>query len=158
MYDSQGNEIATIDPETGEIKINQEYENTVKINLNFSTHIPVVELRDTTKNITLFQIVLPVESITKIQMNDGKPNYEMLQLPDGGFGDFNNGYCIKNIRNDCILYTNSIGAIYIPGVYASSLVGEYAFDETKKTTTFIVKDQSNKPITTLILKIRSTTP
>jgi hypothetical protein len=41
-------------------------------------------------------------------MNDGKPNYEQLQLPDGQFGDFNNGYCIKNNKNDCILYTNDV--------------------------------------------------
>lgn len=89
-------------------------------------------------------------------MNEGKPNYEQLQLPDGGFGDFNNGYCIKNIKNDCILYTNNAGAIYIPGIYASSLVGEYLFDKTSKNTTFIIKDQFNKAITTLILKIKQT--
>jgi len=82
LYDPLGNEIATIDPKTGEITINQGFENKVAIHLSFTTHIPVVELRDTTKNITLFQIVLPVESITNIQMNDGKPNYEQVQLPD----------------------------------------------------------------------------
>jgi hypothetical protein len=83
-------------------------------------------------------------------------SYEQLQLPDGGFGDFNNGYCIKNSKNDCVLYTNTIGAIYIPGIYASSLAGAYQFDKTNKTTTFIIKDQSNKNIVTLTLKIKAT--
>ena len=79
----------------------------MKISLSLSSHIPVVELRDTTKNIMLFQILLPIESITNIQMNEGKPNYEQLLLQDQQFGDFNNGYCIKNIKNECILYANN---------------------------------------------------
>ncbi|MEI6118592.1 MAG: hypothetical protein WCP92_05200 [bacterium] len=106
LYDTQGNEIATINPKTGEIKIKPGFENKIKIYLNFSTHIPVIELRDTIKNITLFQVVLPIEAIKNIQMNAGKPNYEQLQLSEG-FGDFSNGYCIKNSKNDCILYTNN---------------------------------------------------
>ena len=79
----------------------------MKISLSLSSHIPVVELRDTTKNIMLFQILLPIESITNIQMNEGKPNYEQLLLQDQQFGNFNNGYCIKNIKNECILYANN---------------------------------------------------
>lgn len=78
------------------------------IDVNFATHIPVVELRDIAKNATLFQIALPVEAIADIQLVQGKPDYEQLQLPDGQFGDFNNGYCIKNSKNDCIVYTNSL--------------------------------------------------
>jgi len=88
-------------------------------------------------------------------MNVSKVNYELLQLLGGNFGDFNNGYCIKNSKNDCILYTNNVGAIYIPGLYASSLAGEYRFDKTTNNTTFIVKDQSNKAIATLTLKIKT---
>lgn len=89
-------------------------------------------------------------------MNEGKPNYELLQLPDGDFGDFNNGYCIKNLRNDCIIYTNQAGAIYIPGTYANSLIGEYRFEETTKNTIFIIKDQSNNAISTLTMKVKET--
>ncbi|HBB03415.1 TPA: hypothetical protein DCZ39_00715 [Patescibacteria group bacterium] len=126
----------------------------MKINLSFTTHIPVVELKDTTNNVTLFQVVLPIQSISNIQMDTGKPEYEQLQLPDGQFGDFSNGYCIKNIKNDCILYTNNVGAIYIPGIYANSLVGEYIFDTISKNTKFIIKDQSDKAITTLTLQIK----
>ncbi len=155
LYDTQGNEIATINPKTGEIKINKTYENNIKIHLSFSTHIPVVELRDTTKNITLFQIVLPINAITNIQMNEGKPNYEQLHLINGNFGDFNGGYCIKNIKNDCILYTNDAWAIYVPGVYANSLLGEYVFDTTSKQVKFIVQDQAKKAITTLTLQIKA---
>ena len=156
MYDNQGNEIATIDAKTGEIKINQGFENKVKIRLSVATHIPVVELIDTAKNITLFQIVLPIESITDIQMNEGKPDYEQVLLQDEHFGDFNNGYCIKNIKNDCILYTNNAWAIYIPGIYASSLVWEYTFDKIENNTKFIIKDQSGKAIVTLTLKYKPT--
>ena len=155
MYDTQGNEIATINPKTGEIKISKWYENTVKIHLSLSTHIPVVELRDITKNITLFQIVLPIEAITNIEMNQGEPNYQELHLTDGQFGNFNGGYCIKNNKDDCIIYTNSVWAIYIPGIYASSLGGEYIFDTTKQKAEFIVKDQVNSAITTLTLQIKA---
>lgn len=154
MYDAQGNEIATINPKTGEIKINAGFENKIKIHLSFTTHIPVIELRDSIKNTTLFQIVLPIQAISNIEMNEGKPNYEQIQLPDGKFGDFNNGYCIKNNKNDCIVYTNNVGAIYIPGIYANSLVGEYRFDTASQQTSYIIKDQSNKAITTFTLQIR----
>ena len=154
LYDNQGNELATINPETGEITIKEWYQDRVKLHLNLTTHIPVVELRDTINNITLFQITLPVQSITKIQMNQSKPSYELIKLTEGQFGDFDNGYCLKNSKNDCILYTNNAGAIYIPGIYASSLAGEYLFDTTTKTTTYIIKDQSNKAITTLLLQLK----
>lgn len=156
LYDNQGNEIATIDPKTGEIKINPWFENKIHIHVSFATHIPVIELRENTKNIVLFQIVLPIQAIKNIEMHENKPNYEQIQLPDGQFGDFSNGYCIKNRSNDCIIYTNSVGAIYIPGIYASSLLGEYSFDTKNKQTSFIVKDQSNKPITTITVEIRAT--
>lgn len=103
----------------------------------------------------MFQIVLPVEAITKIQMHQNKPNYESLLLQGDQFGQFTNGYCIQNNKNDCIFYTNNAGAMYIPGIYASSLAGEYRFDTTKKVATYIIKDQSNNPIATLVLKIKA---
>lgn len=154
LYDKQGNELATIDPKTGEIKIKQAYTNKVKLQVNFSSHIPVVELVDTVNHITLFQIVLPIEGISNIQMNQSKPNYEQLHLTEWSFGDFNNGYCIKNNKNDCILYTNNAGAIYIPGTYANALLGEYNFDTTNKKVNFIVKDEANTAITTLTLQVK----
>jgi len=88
-------------------------------------------------------------------MNEGKPNYEQLLLQDQQFGDFNNGYCIKNIKNECILYANNAWAIYIPGIYASSLFWEYAFDKVDNNTKFIIKDQSGKAIVTLTLKYKA---
>ncbi|MEI6672333.1 MAG: hypothetical protein WCL02_03005 [bacterium] len=154
LYDKQGNELATIDPKTGEIKIQKGYENKVNLKINFNSHIPVIELRDKVTNSTLFQIVIPIEAITQIQMNQDAPTYEQLHLTQGNFGEFNDGYCIKNDKNDCIIYTNNAGAIYIPGVYASSLIGEYSFDTSNKKVNFIVKDQSNKAITTLTLQIK----
>jgi len=154
LYDTQGNEIATIDPKTGEIKINQGYTNKIKIEVNFRSHIPVIELIDILTNTVLFQIVLPIEAITNIEMNEGKPNYELLRLTQGQFGDFDGGYCVKNNKNDCILYTSNVGSIYIPGIYASALAGEYIFDATSKKASFIVKDQSNKAIVTLTVQIR----
>ena len=112
LFDNQGHEIGTVDPKTGEIKIDPAYQNTVHIYLNFALHIPVVELRDSITNTTLFQIVLPVEAITDIQMNGN--TYEQLKLEGDQFGTFNGGYCIKNTTNDCIFYLNNAGAMYIP--------------------------------------------
>jgi len=51
-------------------------------------------------------MVLPIAAISNIEMNEGKPNYEQIVLSDGQFGDFNGGYCIKNNKNDCVVYTN----------------------------------------------------
>jgi hypothetical protein len=154
LYDTKGNELATIDPKTGEIQINQGYKNTVKLRINLNSHIPVVELVDIARNVALFQIVLPLEGVT-IQMDWKSPYYEQIHLTEGDFGDFDNGYCIKNINNECILYTNNAWAIYIPGEYASSLAGEYLFDTTIQKPKFIIKDQSGNSITTLILQFRA---
>lgn len=154
LYDTQGNEIATIDSKTAEIKIKPEFENKIDIQISFTSHIPIVELRDKIQNIPLFQIVLPVQAISNIEMHEETLGYEKIQLPDGQFGDFSNGYCIKNSNNECIVYTNTVGAIYIPGIYANSLLGEYKFDGINKQTQFIIKDQTNRPITTLTLQIR----
>lgn len=154
LYDTQGNEVATIDPKTGEIKVNQGYENKIQIYLRFWSHIPVIEVRDRIENRTLFQIVLPVQSITDIAMQS--VNYQKVQLPDGQFGDFSNGYCIMNMQHECILYTNNAGAMYIPWTYATSLIGEYAFDKTNKNVTFTIKEQSGTTIAKIILKVKST--
>lgn len=153
LYDTKWSEIATIDPKTGKIKISQTFENKVHTYLNFNTHIPVIEFKDA-NNTILFQVVLPIEAITDIEMNQNKPDYEKIQLINGDFGDFNNGYCIKNNKNDCIIYTNTAGAIYIPGIYASTLIGEYVFDTTDNKTKFIIKDETNKAIATLTLQIK----
>jgi hypothetical protein len=40
-------------------------------------------------------------------------------------------------------------------MYASSLMGEYLFDATSKKPKYIVKDQSNATITTLLLDIKA---
>lgn len=88
-------------------------------------------------------------------MNQGKPNYEQLLLQNQQFGDFNNGYCIKNNKNDCIIYTNNAGAIYIPGIYANSLIGEYMFDTAQKKAKYIIKDQANKTISTMTLQVKT---
>jgi hypothetical protein len=154
LYDDLNNEIVSIDPKTWELKIKEWFEDTIRISIWFSTHIPVIEIKDLVKNKTLFQIILPIEQIEKIQMNETNTNYQLIHLPNWDFWDFNNGYCIKNAQNDCVTYTNQAGAIYIPGVYAYTLIGEYQFDTTKKQTKFLIKDQSNIPISTLIIKTK----
>ncbi len=153
LYDSLGNEIAIMNPETGEITLKKD---TIEIQLNFDSHIPIVELKDITNNITLFQIVLPIKNITDIRMAQNTPTYQQIQLPDSGFGTFNNGYCIKNTKNDCILYTNNQGWIYIPGTYATSLEGNYMYDTETHTTSFLVKDQDGTEIVTITFSIKPT--
>jgi len=156
LFDNQGNEIAKLDPDTGEITINSGYENKIQIHLSLTTHIPVIELKDTINNITLFQIVLPVESITDTQIYQNQLQYEQIVLEWDNFGIFNGGYCIKNIKNDCITYTNKGWSIYIPGIYASSLRGTYKFDTENKKTTFTIKEQSGNDIASFTLKIKAT--
>lgn len=87
-------------------------------------------------------------------MNQGKPNYEQALLQEGQFGNFDGGYCIKDNTNNCIAYSNTQGAIYIPGSYASSLAGEYAFDAASKKTKFIIKDPSNQAIVTFTVNVK----
>ncbi len=155
LYDSNGKELATIDPKTGQIKISQGMETSVNTSLNFSTHIPVVQLNNAVNNTVLFQIILPIVSITDIQMDQGAAGYTKALLEGSAFGAFNGGYCIKNTSNDCILYANNSWAIYIPWIYASSLAGTYTFDTATNKTSYIVKDQAGQIIATLVLQIKS---
>jgi hypothetical protein len=70
------------------------------------------------------------------------------------FGDFNGGYCIQNSSDDCIIYTNQAGTIYIPEDYTNLLVGEYGFDDTNEETIFTIKEETGVPIVTITVKIQ----
>ena len=85
LFDAQGNQVATVNPKSGEISIDTAYQKQMKLSVNFSSHIPVVEIKDSKLNQTIFQIVLPVEKITNIKLLQGKPNYQQITLEDQSF-------------------------------------------------------------------------
>lgn len=153
LYNTSGKEIGTINPDTGEISIYTTYQDTIRTALNMSSHIPVIEIKEGEK--ILFKVILPIKSITDSTLHTGKPYYEKVLLNDKQFGSFADGYCIKNQKNECILYTNTQGAIYIPGTYAYQLFGSYIFDKKSQQPQFIINDQNGTPIITLTLQIQS---
>lgn len=70
-----------------------------------SSHIPMIEIKEQEK--ILFKVVLPIKNITEITLHTGKPYYEKVLLNDKNFGAFADGYCIKNQKSECIIYTNT---------------------------------------------------
>jgi len=154
LYSPEWNEIWSLNPDNWEIKIDSKYSSYIKLNLDFALHIPTIKIIDTNKNQTLFWIVLPTQGLVKIDLNQGKPNYEIINLTQKNFGNFQWWSCIKNIDNECMTYINSLWDVYMPGIYASSLLGEYKFDQQTKNVQYIIKDQSGKNIATISVKIK----
>jgi len=106
IYDNQGYKIATIDSETGEIRIEPAFIHSTKIHVNITNSIPIIEIRNVSNNITMFQIALPIKEITNITLHEETTGYQKLLLEGSHFGVFNGGICIQNTNYDCIIYTH----------------------------------------------------
>ena len=106
----------------------------------------------------LFQISLPGESLVHIKMLQGKPNYEVIQLKDKSFQEFDGGYCIKNQQNECIIYISETGKLYVPGIYASILQGNYSYNTQLQAVQYTIQDEKNQDIATIEIKTQSLLP
>jgi hypothetical protein len=80
VYDNQGNQIANIDPDTGKIKLETAFLNSAKIDLNFKSNTPIIEIKNISNNYTLFQIIMPIEKIIDIQINKTLTQYKQILL------------------------------------------------------------------------------
>ena len=155
IYDDQGNQIASIDPDTGKIILKSAFANSAKIELSLKKNTPMLEIKNISNNTTLFQIIIPIEEIIDIQMNTVLPQYKKITLQWTQFGDFDGGYCIQNNKNDCILYTSQKWVIYIPANYANNLLGKYTFDDEKKQTLFTITEPTGTPIMDIIVQTKT---
>lgn len=91
-------------------------------------------------------------------MHQGKPKYEIIQLKDKSFQAFTEGYCIKNQQNECIIYISPTGKIYVPGIYASTLQGNYGFNTSLQTIQYIIQDENAQDIATIDIKTQNILP
>lgn len=154
LYTPSGEEIGTINPDNGEIIINDTRKNKVSLQLDFLLHIPTIKVIQTSNQQELFQISLPTQKMESIVMKQGKPAYQIAGLSQSQFADFQDGSCIQNANKECILYVNSLGKIYVPNVYSSMLWGSYSFDSKNKTILYTIADEKGKAIAIIALQIK----
>ena len=164
FYNIQGEEVGTLNPNNGRILINNEFSWTIEVQLDLTSHMPLIKIFDTSSNNTLFQIYLPTQGPVDpedINMLQGTPNYEKTQLDGTTFWIFNNGYCIKEQNNNCIIFVGPEWQVYIPTPYNISLEGAYSFDPINGDILYVFNEpnnqsnnQSNNQIATLHLKFK----
>lgn len=125
--------IAEIDPETGEIQIQKEFENKIQIKISFSNNTPVIQLYDKQSNTLVFNITLPTKSL----INVIAPEYSITEINDENFWIFNGGKVIhKNGEN--ILFISPKGQIYT----TKNLLGEYKYNSENKSVSYNIKESN----------------
>jgi len=65
----QGKEVGTLNPNNGRILVSSGFKSTVKVQLDLSSHMPLIKIFDSASNSTLFQVYLPTESLVDIIMH-----------------------------------------------------------------------------------------
>ena len=80
--------LATLDPETGEIKVAPAYIGQVSIDLDFKQQVPIVQIRNSNQ-INIFSLYLKPKNLSDtnpITLLNG--NYTTRELTSPSFGDF----------------------------------------------------------------------
>lgn len=158
LYQNDGVRIGSLDPENGQISIRSWRENAVILPLDLMSHLPKIIVQEKTTLKKLFQISLPPEKLVHIKMFQWTPNYEVIQLKDKSFQEFAWWYCIKNQQNECIIYIAETGKIYIPGIYAATLQGNYSYNPELKTIQYTIQDEKAQNIATIDIKTQNLLP
>jgi|GEM_PF-4131028 len=65
----QGQEVGTLNPNNGRISVSSGFQSIIKVQLDLSSHMPLIKIFDTTSNSTLFQVNLPTENLVDITMH-----------------------------------------------------------------------------------------
>lgn len=154
LYTPNGEEIGSINPDNGEIIILDAWKDKIQLKLDFLLHIPTIKVIRKADQQELFQISLPTQKMESITMKQGKPTYQVISLSQSQFGDFQDGSCIQNANQECILYVNALGKMYIPNVYNSILGGIYSFDSKNKTIIYTITDEKGKAIANISLQMK----
>jgi len=154
LYTPDGQEIWSINPDNGEIIIKNTRQDKILLRLDFLLHIPTIKIihKDTKKE--LFQISLPTQKMESITMLQGKSAYQVKALDQSQFGTFQGGSCIQNSNNECIIYINDMGKIYVPHVYSSILGGSYSFDGKTKSIVYTISDENNRAIARIAVQMK----
>jgi hypothetical protein len=165
LYDNRNNRIATINPDNGHLNIDSEYATNIYNTLNFSSHVPVIELRTNINNTPelLFNLYFKPQSLfTENPSNTSiiitNPRYQKLSL-DQNFGSFENGTCIQDTTNSqCIMYISPDWFIYVPSPYNTSLKGQYTAIANETHIKYTIKDQNYQIIGSIYMILEPLAP
>lgn len=154
LYTPSGEEIWSLNPVNGEIVILDAWKDKILLQLDFLLHIPTIKVILKSSQQELFQISLPTQKMESITMKQGKPAYQVMNLTQSQFQNFQDGSCIQNANKECIVYVNTLGKIYVPNVYSSMLWGSYSFDSKNKTILYTITDEKGKAIAIISLQMK----
>jgi len=127
LYLPDWNQIASINPNNWEIKILTKYKNQTQIQLNFSSHIPIIKIIDIVKNKTLFQLYFPPQKLININPSW----YKKSKLENESFGIFKDWQAILD-NKQTILFISPAWHIYTD----QEIYWEYWFDNNTNTVLY----------------------
>lgn len=142
--------IGSINPENGSITLNS---SDYHLSVSFVTWWPIVFV-ETTNGTKIFAIYLPPLSLVKPWVTLSNKAYRTIPLDSPYFWDFYGGSCIATQDNDCILYVNLKGSIYVPPLYRDSVTADYGFTESTETVDYQIR-HNNTSVGTIKLKAQS---
>jgi hypothetical protein len=136
LYLSDWSQVASVNPSNWKIEILAKYKNQIEIQLDFSSHIPIIKIVDTSKTKILFQLYFPPQELTKIDSNW----YNKIKLENKSFGVFKDWRAILD-NKQTILFISPAWHIYTD----QEIYWEYWFDNNSNTIVykFWAKDKEN---------------
>ena len=155
FYDSKWNKFANINPINWSIKIFDEYIFGFELISSFIDNFLNVSIIDKQTNEHKFDIKLPSEKLVDIKLLQSKPYYDLIKLYGKSFGVFDNGYCLKNMNQDCVMYISLSGQIYSPSVYSSEFVWDYKFNYTWEYVNYYMRDKFGNWLIDMNIKIKN---
>lgn len=136
LYLSDWSQVASVNPNNGKIEILPKYKNQVQIQLDFTSHIPVIKIVDIQKTKILFQLYFPPQELINVNANW----YNKVKLENQSFWTFKDWRAILD-NKQIILFVSPAWHIYTD----QEIYWEYWFDDTNKTIVykFWAKDKEN---------------
>jgi len=139
FYDSSNRQIGSLTPDWN-LKIFSAYASNYKVELDLSSSLPALRVKDIKASDTLFWIHLPPKQLTSIILWQQEPLYTKVPLEWSQFGGFDGGVCIQDSTKQCLVYISKVWELYVPQQFVWSLRGSYFYDTINKTVVYTLRD------------------
>lgn len=136
FYDDSGDQIASMDPHTGQIQFTQTGYEVIGL---WHDHYARWVIRTTTTQTPLFEVTLPIQAI--IAQDSLHPGYTRQTV---SIGDFTQ--CLI-YDNQCIVARDTENHLVIPAPHNYAYYATYGFDtETNQIQMTIVRQSDDQPV------------
>ncbi len=137
LYLPDWDQIASVDSTNWKIEILPKYKSQTQIQLDFSSHIPIIKIVNIEQNKVLFQLYFPPQELVSTNSNW----YDKTKLENISFGIFKDGRAIQD-NKQTVLFISPLWHIYTN----QEVYWEYWFNDSNKTIVykFWTKDKEDR--------------